>query len=48
MNKVVLYMSMSLDGYIAAADDGPGRGLGVGGEPLHAWLTEGDVSHRLT
>jgi dihydrofolate reductase len=44
VNKVVLYMSMSLDGFIAAADDGPGRGLGVGGEPLHAWLTDGDVS----
>ena len=42
MNKVVLCMSMSLDGFIAAADDGPGRGLGVGGEPLHAWLTDGN------
>lgn len=42
VNKVVLCMSMSLDGFIAAADDGPGRGLGVGGEPLHAWLTDGN------
>ena len=42
MNKVVLCMSMSLDGFIAAADDGPGRGLGVVGEPLHAWLTDGN------
>ena len=44
MSKLVVYMSMSLDGFIAAADDGPGRGLGVGGEPLHAWLTAGNVA----
>lgn len=45
MSKIVLYMSMSLDGFIAAEhDDLPGRGLGVGGEPLHAWLTAGNVS----
>ncbi|MDQ2737392.1 MAG: dihydrofolate reductase family protein [Actinomycetota bacterium] len=44
MSKLVVYMSMSLDGFIAAADDGPARGLGVGGEPLHAWLTEGNLS----
>lgn len=44
MSNVVVFMSMSLDGFIAAEDDGPGRGLGVGGEPLHAWLTDGNVS----
>jgi dihydrofolate reductase len=44
MSKIVVYMSMSLDGFIAAQDDGPGRGLGVGGESLHAWLTDGNVS----
>lgn len=44
MSKVVVYMSMSLDGFIAAEDDGPERGLGVGGEALHAWLTDGNVS----
>lgn len=44
MSKLVVYMSMSLDGFIAALDDGPSRGLGVGGEPLHAWLTEGNLS----
>ena len=38
MSKVVLYMSMSVDGFIAGPDDGPGRGLGVGGERLHDWL----------
>ena len=39
--KLRLYMSMSLDGFIAGPEDGPGRGLGVAGEPLHAWLSDG-------
>jgi dihydrofolate reductase len=43
MSKVVVYMSMSLDGFVAADGDGPGRGLGVGGESLHGWLTAGNV-----
>ncbi|MBA2557564.1 MAG: hypothetical protein H0V12_09530 [Chloroflexi bacterium] len=30
MGKVVIDMSMSLDGYIAAHDDRPGQGLGRG------------------
>ncbi len=42
--SVVLYMSMSVDGFIAGPDDDLDHGLGVGGEPLHAWLTAGDVS----
>ncbi|GAB3740121.1 dihydrofolate reductase family protein [Microlunatus parietis] len=44
MNKVVLYMSMSFDGMISGHDDGPGRGLGVNGEALHAWLSDGGIS----
>ena len=47
--KLRLYMSMSLDGFITGPDDGPGLGLGVDGQRLHAWLTEGGadpVSHR--
>src|ERR671911_22432 len=43
MSKVVLYMSMSLDGFIAGPDDGPDHGLGVNGERLHAWLRSGGV-----
>jgi dihydrofolate reductase len=43
MSKVVLYMSMSVDGFIAGPDDGPGRGLGVGGERLHDWLGAGET-----
>jgi dihydrofolate reductase len=49
MSELVVHMSLSLDGYVAAAGDGPGKGLGVGGEGLHAWLTEGNPdpgSHR--
>ncbi len=44
MSRVVLYMSMSLDGLIAVANDGQGHGLGIGGEPLHAWLNAGGLS----
>jgi dihydrofolate reductase len=40
MSKSVLYMSMSLDGFITGPGDDPGRGLGVGGERLHEWLGE--------
>jgi dihydrofolate reductase len=40
--KSVLYMSMSLDGFITGPDDDVARGLGVGGERLHDWLGESD------
>lgn len=40
MAKSVLYMSMSLDGFIAGPDDGPSNGLGNGGLRLHEWLGE--------
>jgi dihydrofolate reductase len=49
MSKVVLYMSMSVDGFIAGPDDGMDHGLGVNGERLHDWLHPGGVdpeSHR--
>jgi len=42
MGKVVLYMSMSVDGFITGPDDGMEHGLGVNGERLHAWLAAGD------
>ena len=42
VSRSVLYMSMSLDGFIAGPDDGPRNGLGTGGEQLHAWLFDGD------
>jgi len=49
MGEVVLYMSMSVDGFIAGPDDSAEHGLGVGGELLHGWLADGGVdpaSHR--
>jgi dihydrofolate reductase len=43
MSATVLYMSMSLDGFIAGPNEGPENGLGDGGERLHDWfLTNGD------
>src|SRR5215207_8868330 len=41
MSSTVLYMSMSLDGFIAGPNAGPGNGLGDNGERLHEWLLEG-------
>jgi dihydrofolate reductase len=38
----VLYMSMSLDGYIAGPNDGPDNPGGDGFAPLHAWFTTPD------
>src|SRR5829696_3310200 len=46
MSKVVLYMSMSVDGFITGPDDEMGRGLGVNGERLHEWLWPGGVDPR--
>jgi dihydrofolate reductase len=38
MPKTVLYMSMSLDGFITGPNDGLENGLGTGGMRLHDWL----------
>ena len=46
MCATVLYMSMSLDGFIAGPNEGPGNGLGDGGHRLHEWvLTGADADH---
>lgn len=37
----VLYMSMSLDGFVAGPNEGPENGLGDGGERLHEWFFAG-------
>lgn len=43
MSATVLDMSMSLDGFIAGPNAGPGNGLGDGGQRLHDWaLTRAD------
>jgi dihydrofolate reductase len=44
VSATVLYMSMSLDGFIAGPNEGPDNGLGDGGHRLHEWaMTDGDV-----
>src|ERR687888_1071371 len=47
MSATVLYMSMSLDGFVAGPNEGPGNGLGDGGHRLHEWfLTDADADHK--
>jgi dihydrofolate reductase len=41
MGKVVAAITTSVDGYVTGPDDGPGCGLGVGGERLHYWVMGG-------
>ena len=43
MSATVLYMSVSVDGFITGPDDGPEHGLGVNGERLHDWLGAGGL-----
>src|SRR4051812_20732530 len=44
MSATVLYMSISLDGFIAGPNERPDNGLGDGGLRLHEWfMTGGDV-----
>ena len=45
MSDVHASITMSLDGYIAGPHDGPGRGLGIGGERLHYWVFGGPWSY---
>ena len=42
MSAAVLYMSMSLDGFIAGPNERPDNGLGDGGHRLHEWVLPGD------
>jgi len=41
MSSTVLYMSMSLDGFIAGPNESVDNGLGDGGERLHEWAFAG-------
>ena len=43
MSKVVLELSMSLDGFIAGPNDSPENGLGDGGDALFKWYSSGDT-----
>ncbi len=37
MGKVIVDITMSLDGFVTGPNDGPGNGLGDGGRVLHEW-----------
>jgi dihydrofolate reductase len=41
MGKVIAGITTSVDGYVAGPEDGPGTGLGKGGERLHYWVFGG-------
>jgi hypothetical protein len=41
MSKVLAGITTSVDGYVAGPNDGPGKGLGDGGERLHYWVFGG-------
>jgi len=45
MGKVISGITTSLDGYITGPNDGPGSGLGEGGERLHYWVFGGPWSY---
>jgi dihydrofolate reductase len=45
MSKVAAGITTSLDGYITGPNDGPGCGLGEGGERLHYWVFGGPWSY---
>jgi dihydrofolate reductase len=44
--KVVAAVAVSVDGFIAGADDGPGQPLGLGGEGLFTWFENDDIAGR--
>jgi dihydrofolate reductase len=48
MNKVILDLSVSLDGFFVGPDVGPDHPLGRGGEQLHDWMFVGQsaVDHE--
>ena len=46
MTKVVATITTSVDGYVAGPNDGPGKGLGEGGERLHYWVFGGPWTYE--
>ena len=47
MSKVIVDITMSLDGFVTAPNDGPGNGLGDGGMVLHDWARRTDADNQL-
>jgi dihydrofolate reductase len=49
MSATVLYMSMSVDGFIAGPNERPDNGLGDGGLRLHEWfMADGEIDIAAT
>ena len=46
MSKVIASITTSVDGYITGPGDGPGCGLGRGGERLHYWVMGGPWTYE--
>ena len=46
MSKVLAGITISLDGYVTGPNDGPGAGLGEGGERLHYWVFGGPWTYE--
>jgi dihydrofolate reductase len=47
MGKVIVSLSVSLDGFVAGPDDGLDSPLGTGGERLFAWMSAGPKANRV-
>jgi len=45
VTRVLVDISLSLDGFVAGPADGLGCGLGVGGEPIHDWVMGGSWTY---
>jgi dihydrofolate reductase len=46
MATIAAGLTVSVDGYFVGPDDGPGRGLGRGGERLHYWVFGGPWTYE--
>ena len=46
MSKVIATITTSVDGFFTGPNDGPGCGLGVGGERLHYWVMGGPWTYE--
>lgn len=47
MSRVIVELSMSLDGFVAGRNDSPDQPLGEGGDRLFAWYQSGDTDFPL-
>ena len=44
--SIIASITTSVDGYVTGPDDGPGLGLGLGGERLHYWVMGGPWTYE--